>query len=217
MIEFLDQIDKELLLALNNSYPTFWNVIMFTISGKLIWIPFYATILYLSIYHWKKQSWIIILGLILSIVFADQIASGLFKNLIQRPRPTHALDISHLVVVVNGYRGGNYGFVSSHASNSFVLAMLTSLLFRNRIYTISTFVWMFIVCYSRIYLGVHYPGDIIGGMLVGTLVASVIYWFIQKYTNVSGLKISNKSALIPVMTLLIIFLSIIIYSRIVTL
>ncbi len=216
MIEFLDQIDKSLLLALNNSYPEFWNTIMFAISGKLIWIPFYISILYLSIYYWKKESWIIILGLVLSVAFADQIASGFFKNLVQRPRPTHSPEISHLVVLVNGYRGGSYGFVSSHASISFSLAMITSLFFRNRIYTISTFVWMLIVCYSRIYLGVHYLGDIIGGMLVGAFVALFIYWFIQKYTGIIRLKISNKSAMIPVVTLLLTFLSIIIYSGIVS-
>ncbi len=216
MLEFLDQIDKQLLLALNNSYPTFLNTIMFTISGKLIWIPFYATILYLSIVHWKKESWIIIVGLILSVVLADQIASGVFKNLVQRPRPTHAEDISHLVVVVNGYRGGNYGFVSSHASISLALATLTSLLFRNRIYTISVFVWTLIVSYSRIYLGVHYLGDILGGMFVGGLVAFVVYWFIQKYTNIPLLKIPNQSAIIPVVTLLLSFLSIVIYSGIIS-
>ncbi len=212
MIQFLDQLDKDLILALNNSYSVFWNILMSTISGKLVWIPLYLTIIVLTIIHWKKQSWIIIVALLLAILLADQIASGILKNLVQRPRPTHAPDIAHLIATVNGYRGGQYGFVSSHASNSFALATLTALIFRNQLYTIPIFFWAMIVSYSRIYLGVHYVGDILGGILVGVLVAFLIYWVMQKKTKILHKKISYESAGIFTVILLSYFFLIIMYS-----
>jgi formyltetrahydrofolate deformylase len=107
----------------------------------------------------KKQSWLVILALIVCIIIADQVSSGLIKEMVHRLRPSRNPDLENMVCLLKGYRGGKYGFVSSHAANSFGLAMLTSLFFRSRKYTIIIFLWATIVAYSRIYLGVHYPGE----------------------------------------------------------
>ena len=181
LIHFLDSIDRQLLLALNNDYSNFWDNIMWLISAKKVWIPFYAAILYVVIRHWKKDSWLIVLGLIMCIVIADQTASGILKNVVQRLRPSEDPSIQNLVVLVNGDRGGGmYGFVSSHAANMFGLGILTSLLFRSKFYTVCIMAWAALVAYSRIFLGVHFPGDVLGGAIVGALSALLVYWLLNK-------------------------------------
>ncbi|MGC3979463.1 MAG: phosphatase PAP2 family protein [Paludibacteraceae bacterium] len=218
IIHYLDSIDKQLLLALNNDYALFWDNLMLLITAKLVWIPFYASILYVVIKNWKKESWLIVLGLILCIVIADQTASGFLKNMVQRYRPSKDPSLDDLVVIVNGVRGGGlYGFVSSHAANTFSLALLTSLLFRNKVYIIVAFIWTVVVSYSRIYLAVHYPGDILGGMLVGAGAALLIYWLLKKLRPQLFEKQSHpvcSQVLIPVFVLALSFLLMIVYSAV---
>ena len=180
MIEYLDAIDKQWLLSLNAMHSSFWDGFMYTFSGKFVWVPLYLSILFLVIKRWKKESWWLVLALILSIVFADQIASGIIKTSVMRFRPTHSPEISEFVNLVKGYRGGKYGFVSSHAANSFALALLSTLFFRNKLFSFSIFLWAIVNSYSRIYLGVHYPGDILGGTLVGIVVAIFLYFLLKK-------------------------------------
>ena len=116
----------------------------------------------------------------LAFLIADQTASGLIKHLVERLRPTHDPSLESMVHIINGYRGGMYGFVSSHASNAFAVSLLLSLVMRHRAVTISLFTWSLLQCYSRIYLGVHYPGDIIGGIIVG-LLAGWISWLVMRW------------------------------------
>jgi undecaprenyl-diphosphatase len=181
IIHYLDSIDKQWLLALNNDYPPFWDSVMWIISGKITWIPFYVALLYALIRNWGKQSFWLIGALILAVIIADQISSGIIKEVVQRWRPSRDPEIQNAVALVNNYRGGNYGFVSSHASNSFAVALLSSFFFRNKLYTITAFIWASLVAYSRIYLGVHYPGDILGGIMVGVLTVLLIYYLLKKY------------------------------------
>ncbi len=181
MIEFLDNIDKQWLLALNNDYSNFWDGIMVGYSEKITWIPLYLSFLYLIFKKWKHQGWWIVIALVLCVVMADQIASGILKNTVQRLRPSHDPTMEGLVELVNNYRSGRYGFVSSHAANSFGLALLTALIFRNKIFTYGIFIWAAVNAYSRIYLGVHYPGDILGGIIVGVFSALVMYWLLRKF------------------------------------
>ena len=180
MIEFLDNLDKQWLLALNNDYSAFWDGLIVTYSEKITWIPLYIAMIFVIIRYWKKESWWLILALILSVVVADQVASGVIKDLVARLRPSHDPSLVGQVVLVNGYKSGLYGFVSSHAANSFAIALLSSLFFRNRTYTFFIFLWAILNSYSRIYLGVHYPGDILGGAMVGVISALIIYWLLKK-------------------------------------
>lgn len=205
MIEYLDHLDKQLLLAMNNDYSNFWDGIMFGFSEKLTWIPLYIAIIFVMVRVWKKESIWLIAALILSIVLADQIASGVIKNLVERLRPSQDPSLAGQVVLVRGMKSGLYGFVSSHAANSFALALLSSLFLRNRFYTISIFVWAVINSYSRIYLGVHYPGDILGGAIVGLTIALLIYWLLKRIRPSLFNDLSAKETIyrIPLWTFLV--------------
>jgi len=214
IIHSLDSIDKQWLLALNNDYPTFWDGLMYGISEKLTWVPFYLSLIFVIIKFWKKQSIWVVLGLILCVVISDQVSSGIIKDLVQRLRPSHDPEIENMVCVVNGYRGGKFGFVSSHAANSFGLALLSSLLFKNRIYTVSVFAWAVIVSFSRIYLGVHYPGDVLGGAFVGITAALLVYWILKKLRPdlFADFHTSELKIRVPLLTLAVSLLALIVYS-----
>lgn len=218
IIHYLDSIDKQWLLALNNDYASLWDNVMVLISAKNTWIPFYAAILFVVIKHWKKNSWVVVLALVFCIIIADQTASGLLKNIVHRLRPTKDPSIQNLVEIVQGIRGGGmYGFVSSHAANSFGLALLTSLLFRNKIYTVFVFIWALLVALSRVYLGVHYPGDILGGAIVGVFSALLVYWLLKKIRPqlISGDNSQIQLTIVPLWVLLATFVAFFVYSVIV--
>jgi len=148
---------------------------MYAISGKVIWAPLYLVILIFLGIKYKRKFFIIVLFIILAVTLADQVSVHLFKNTFQRLRPCHEPALSGLVHLFDGECGGKFGFVSSHATNSFNIALLSLLLFKKRWYTISIIIWALIIVYSRIYLGVHYPGDVICGSLLGTLIGWSIY------------------------------------------
>jgi undecaprenyl-diphosphatase len=171
----LERLDQQLFLFLNACYSPFWDKVMQAVSGILIWIPLYVAILiYLGI-RYKRKFLIVLLFLILAATLADQISVHLFKNIFQRLRPCHEPTLEGLVHLVDGKCGGLYGFVSSHATNSFNVAILSLLLIRKRWFAISIIIWALTVGYSRIYLGVHYPGDVICGSLLGALIGWGIY------------------------------------------
>jgi undecaprenyl-diphosphatase len=171
MIEHLDQ---QLFLFLNSLHSPFCDQVMHAISGKIIWVPLYLAILiYLGI-KYKRKFIIILLLIIIAATLTDQI-SVLLKNLVQRLRPCHEPGLNGLVHLFNGECGGLYSFVSSHAANSFDVAVLSLLFIKKRWFTISIIIWAMVIGYSRIYLGVHYPGDVICGSLQGAFVGWSIY------------------------------------------
>jgi undecaprenyl-diphosphatase len=181
MIDFLNELDTRLLLAINGHHTPFWDTVMWQLSDRFIWIPFYLALIGFVIYEYKKKSWMIFIGIFITILLADQIASGIIKPLVERLRPTHNLTLSGIIHIVKNYRGGQFGFVSSHAANTFALAVFLSYLFRNRIFTLGILCWASIVSFSRVYLGVHYPGDVIGGALIGIAVSIGVSLIIRKY------------------------------------
>lgn len=218
LIESLKLWDTTLFLFLNGYHAPLFDGIMFAISNKLTWIPLYIAIIFTVIKHWKRESIWIILALAVCIVIADQVSSGLIKHLVERPRPSHATDLTGLIHLVNGYTGGKFGFVSSHAANAFGFALLSSLLFRQKNYIFLIFGWATITAYSRIYLGVHYPLDIVGGIIVGLLAAIICFIPIKKLRP-SLLEIQDKNVnlekpntFIPLLVLGLSFFGILIYS-----
>jgi undecaprenyl-diphosphatase len=171
MIEHLDQ---QALLFLNSLNSPFFDKVMYAISGRVIWIPLYLTILiYLGV-KYKRKFLIIILFIILGATLADQI-SVMFKNIFERLRPCHDPELQGLVHLVKGECGGMYSFVSSHATNSFNVALISLLFIKKRWFSISIIIWALVIGYSRIYLGVHYPGDVICGSILGALIGWSIY------------------------------------------
>lgn len=184
MLDQILQIDQDLFLFLNSFHSSFWDEVMYLVSHKFFWIPFYAFLLYLLIktYGWKTG---LILGITVVACFAitNTVSTEVFKKGIQRLRPTHTPQIQDLVHVVHNHRGGYYGFFSSHASNVFGLAVLIGLYLKPKIkyMLLLLILWAAIISYSRIYLGVHYPLDIICGALFGSLIGYFTFLASKKF------------------------------------
>lgn len=179
MLENLINIDTEIFLYLNSLHSPFFDTLMWWISKKETWYPLYLVVLFFIFRKEKWQGFIPFIIIILLITAADQTSVKVFKEGFERLRPTHNQQIADLIHTVNNYRGGRYGFVSSHAANTFAFAGFISLFFKQKWITISFVLWAAIVSYSRIYLGVHYPADIIGGTLLGLMLAFMFYYLYQ--------------------------------------
>lgn len=180
----LIEFDQRLLLSLNGSDSLFWDQLMWGITSTVAWIPVAVVLFYVFIKNNSmREVGLIILTLALVILVADQFSSSFCKPYFARFRPSQDPAIMYMVDVVNGYRGGRYGFISSHAANTFAVCLFLSLLIRNVYMTLSLIVWALLCSYSRIYLGVHYPGDILCGALWGVLVGIGFYFlyaFLQR-------------------------------------
>lgn len=181
-ILWLSDIDARLLLIVNGAHSPFFDSVMWCISGRWIWVPFYAVLAYLLFRRmsWKRASiCLVTIGLI--ILAADQTCATLIRPEIGRLRPANLNNpLSSFVHVVNGYRCGRYGFPSCHAANTFALAVFMSLVIRHKWFTVMMFSWAFVVSYSRMYLGVHYFGDLFCGATIGSLFA-VLFYYLQNY------------------------------------
>lgn len=179
MVEALEQLDKEVFIYLNNMHSPFWDAIMVFVSEKLVWIPFYLGLIGYLVWRYRRQSIPMLLLVVIAIGLADFIASGIMKPYFMRLRPCHDPTLSELINIVEGC-GGRFGFISSHAANTFALAVFFNLVLSDRylIFKIVLVAWAVVVTYSRIYLGVHFPADVLLGALLGAILAffaSLVY------------------------------------------
>lgn len=182
MIETLQHWDAALLLKLNSFHNPFWDQVMSVATGRFIWVPLYVFLFVFLLLRFRKKMLILVPTIALLILCADQ-TSRVFKYACKRDRPCYNVEIMDELNVPDGC-GGQYGFVSSHAANTFGLAMFIFLLWkgrRGRGWWLLLFVWAGFVSYTRIYLGVHYPLDIACGALVGIAAAFLVHWMYRRW------------------------------------
>ncbi len=191
MLDWINNLDHQIALAINAAQTPFWDSVMLFFSGKLEWVPLYICLIVLMFLKNTYQSENIVasykdnsklfyhaaaLGLVatlLTFLCTEQVCN-ILKHSVQRLRPGHDPLLDGLLNLPEG-KGGLYTFVSAHAANTFGLAMITSLIFRRKWYTAVMFLWAAIIAFSRIYLTKHFMSDVVCGALVGMLVAYLIY------------------------------------------
>ena len=177
-MQYLETLDTRLFLFLNGKHNAFFDFVMYWFSDKLIWIPMYVVIAFFIVRHYKINGILILLCIALVIAICDQTASHLIKNAVQRLRPSHEPALAGLVHLSKAGPGGLYGFVSSHTANAFGLATILYFVLDDRFSVLKywLFIWAALVSYSRIYNGVHYPGDVLVAIALGALIG----WMISK-------------------------------------
>lgn len=182
-------LDAEILLWINGHYSAWQDSLWWIISQPRTWLPLYVLLVGLVIYKYRnwKAVLLILIAFAVAVGLSDFTTSGIIKPLVCRLRPTHEPSIGP-IHLVRGYTGGRFGFCSSHAANTMAVALLFSLLYRNKIATALLMVWVALNCYSRMYLGVHYPSDILVGLLIGSLWALVAYAAFRRWGLRSSLR-----------------------------
>ena len=177
MLEALIDLDKKLLLTVNSWHTPWLDTVMMALTKGLYWLPLFLLVIGMIIYQYRLKAVAIFAYLILVIILTDQISASLLKPMIARLRPSHDPDLKDLVHLVNNYRGGLYSFVSSHAANAFGVATFLFLAVKSRINWIWVmFAWAVVFTYTRLYLGVHYPLDVICGAFLGAILAYTVIW-----------------------------------------
>ncbi|MEL7585538.1 MAG: phosphatase PAP2 family protein [Prolixibacteraceae bacterium] len=173
LFDTIAALDRNLFLYFNGNHTPYWDAVMALLTGTGYWVLFYAPLLYFIIKKFGVKAIIVLVLLAVAIVISDQ-SANLMKHAVQRLRPTHDASFQGLVHYVVT-KGGQYGFFSSHAANTFTAAIFTALLFKNPRYSLVILAWATLVSYSRIYLGLHYPSDILAGMAAGILIGYGMY------------------------------------------
>ncbi len=182
MLEQLIDFDRWLLLAVNGSDSLYFDGVVRTLTTAATWIPLYIALFYLVMKNNNSMRKILTIVLCAGLCYllAGAVDDGIVKPLVARWRPTHDPVIGWQVDVVDGYRGGRYGFFSAHACNTFSLAVFFSLLVRSRVLTVALVLWSLVNCWTRLYLGVHFPGDILVGVLWGAVVGTAVYFLFMR-------------------------------------
>jgi len=177
------ELDTDILLWINGHYSEWADWLMWYVSRSATWIPLYVLLVGLIVYKYRnwKAVLLIFVGFAVAVGLADYTTSGIIKPWVCRLRPTHEPAIMDQLHIVNGYTGGLYGFCSSHAANTMACGLLFSLLYKNKYATVGLMTWVALNCYSRMYLGVHYPGDILCGLLIGALYAWLVYLVLRNW------------------------------------
>ena len=189
MFERIIDFDKSLFLVLNHTTTPFFDGVMLFASEKFTWTPLYIAIIFFIFFKVEnhrlalkpiKPAFLALAGILLTFALTDMISASVIKDYVQRLRPGHDPELEGLVRMLDG-KGGLYGFVSSHAANVFGLALFTSFTFRKNWYSAMIFLWAALVGYSRIYVGRHFPLDVICGALLGILVGWIVYKIISPH------------------------------------
>ena len=198
-MDALQQFDAGIFSVINGWHAAYFDSFMWLVTKIATWIPMILMLLYLLYFKkgWRKTV-AVVLAIELVILIADQVSASIIKPLVERARPSHNESLQSTIHIVNGYRGGPFGFVSSHAANCFGIALLLAMIFKNRLFTWTMVVWATLMCYSRIYLGVHYPGDIVCGAILGFLAAWLVYrifvWFGKKHPEWGSVSFSYNES-----------------------
>jgi undecaprenyl-diphosphatase len=213
-------VDRNLFLFLNRFFSDFCDTLMFFVTRKETWLPLYLIILFYIFKTYRNKGFLLLFFLLAGLILSDQL-SGVVKETVQRLRPVYEPQIQHLVH--NFFRkGGLYGFFSSHASNTFFLVAYSSYFFRNRFCKYSLIMWALLVSYSRIYLGVHYPLDIIAGMGFGIFMGWLFYritlffeihFFAIKQPQIEKTSLSRSGATVLFLVFLVTLGTILIVTR----
>lgn len=186
MLDTLGNWDRSLFLLLNGAHSPAWDAVMWRVSETATWIPLFVALAgYLAFVYRGKALWVLV-GAAVLVGISDQASVHLFKEVFERPRPCHQPDLAPLVHLVNGHCGGRFGFVSTHACNAFSLAVFTALWVRRWWCWFALLLWAVTIGYSRIYLGVHFPGDVIAGALVGSSLACGMYAMMIHFKPLRG-------------------------------
>ncbi len=184
MIDWLEKIDIEFFFQLNGLHQPWLDQPMHYMTKAIFWLPVYFLIAYMIIktYDWKVFLWSL-LGIVVIVTLCDRISVELFKEVFKRYRPSRNVEYGHLVHIVNDYRGGLYSFVSSHATNFFGISSFVFLLVRKNFKKAAPWliVWAGLISYTRVYLGVHYPSDILVGSLLGAFIGYFTYLLFKRF------------------------------------
>lgn len=180
-MEALSTIDSDLFLFLNGLHADWMDGVMVLITQMWVWLPLYLLLIYWTVKQYGKRCWWIFLALALVVLCSDQLSAHVCKPLFQRLRPCYNTDLQGLIHLPKGMAGGQYGFVSSHAANTFAIAAFLTAALRKKYkwMGIALYLWAFISSYSRIYIGYHYPGDILCGAVLGILVGLTLWKVFQ--------------------------------------
>ena len=216
LLSMLKAMDTMVFLTVNSHHNAYFDSVMWMVSGKLIWVPMYVSLFFVLLKNYSyKVVFAILLAIGVVILFTDSFTAQIIRPWVCRLRPSN-LDnpMSSMVHIVDGYRGGAYGFPSNHASNTWGLAFFITFLFRRYKLTFFFFLWALLVCYSRMYLGVHYFGDLLIGGLLALAGASTVFYVFRKVsgdTRLQKVKFIYWPVWIGVATFLVIMVSSIFY------
>ena len=180
-MEALGTLDERFFLFLNGLHTDWMDKVMVAVTQMWVWLPLYLLMVHWTVKQYGKRCWWIFIALGIVVLCSDQLSAHVCKPLFQRLRPCYNVDLQDLIYLPKGMAGGKYGFVSSHAANTFAIAaFMTAALRKNRAWVgIVLYLWAFISSYSRIYLGFHYPGDIFCGAVLGILVGLILWKVFQ--------------------------------------